>query len=161
MDAMNDPAAVRIETFRPEHAPAFDALNRAWLVSHELIEVHDEEQLTDPYGHVILEGGQIFVATSGGRVVGTCAMIPSGPDAFELAKLAVDPASQGQGIGHRLVDASLAYARERGARRVVLLSNSRLTAALHLYESYGFQHRPVPDDAPYVTTDVYMELTLI
>ena len=78
----------------------------------------------------------------------------------EMAKLAVDPASQGQGIGRRLVDASLAYARERGARRVVLLSASRLTAALHLYESYGFQHRPVPDDAPYVTTDVYMELTL-
>ena len=87
-------------------------------------------------------------------------MIPSGPDAFELAKLAVDPASQGQGIGRRLVDASLAYARGHGARRVVLLSNSRLTAALHLYETYGFQHRPVPADAPYVTTDVYMELTL-
>lgn len=157
---MSAAAAVRIETFRPEHAPAFDALNRAWLVSNDLIEIHDEEQLTDPYGHVIMAGGQIFVATSGKHVVGTCAMIPSGADAFELAKLAVDPASQGQGIGHRLVDACLAYAREQGARRVVLLSNSRLTAALHLYASYGFEHRPVPADAPYVTTDVYMELTL-
>ena len=159
MSVMND-SAVRIETFRPEHAPAFDALNRAWLVSNDLIEIHDEEQLTDPFGRVIFAGGQIFVATTGTRVVGTCAMIPVGPDAFELAKLAVDPASQGQGIGHRLVDACLAYARERGARRVVLLSNSRLKAALHLYESYGFQHRPVPPDAPYVTTDIYMELTL-
>ncbi|HKV99271.1 MAG TPA: GNAT family N-acetyltransferase [Vicinamibacterales bacterium] len=158
---MGDTAAVCIETFRPEHAPAFDALNRAWLVSNDLIEAHDEEQLTDPYGHVIMAGGQIFVATTGRRVVGTCAMIPSGPDAFELAKLAVDPASQGHGIGRRLVDASLAYARERGARRVVLLSNSRLTAALRLYESYGFEHRPVPADAPYVTTDVYMELALL
>jgi hypothetical protein len=68
MDVMNDPATVRIETFRPEHAPAFDALNRAWLVSNELIEAHDEEQLTDPYGHVILEGGQIFVATIDARL---------------------------------------------------------------------------------------------
>jgi ribosomal protein S18 acetylase RimI-like enzyme len=135
-------------------------LNRAWLVSNELIEDHDEEQLTDPFRHVIFVGGQIFVATSGTRVVGTCAMIPAGSDAFELAKLAVDPASQGQGIGRRLVEAGLAYAREHGARRVVLLSNSRLRAALRLYESYGFQHRPVPADAPYVTTDVYMELTL-
>jgi len=156
---MADPI-VRIETFRPEHAPAFDALNRAWLVSNELIEVHDEEQLTDPFGQVIFAGGQIFVATIGKRVVGTCAMIPAGPDTFELAKLAVDSASQGQGIGRRLVDASLAYAREHGARRVVLLSNSRLTAAVRLYESYGFEHRPVPQGSPYVTADVYMELTL-
>jgi RimJ/RimL family protein N-acetyltransferase len=148
---------VRIETFRPEHQPAFAALNREWLVGYGLIEPHDEEQLGDPFGHIIEPGGQIFVAMIDGTVVGTCAAIPYAPDAVELAKLAVDPAARGRGIGHRLVDACLAYARDRGASRVVLLSNSRLTAALRLYESYGFQPRPVPASAPYVSTDVYME----
>lgn len=151
---------VRVETFRQEHQPAFAALNREWLVQYGLIEPHDEEQLDDPFGHIIGPGGQIFVALLDGRVVGTCAAIPHRPGAIELAKLAVDPAVRGRGIGHRLVDACLAFARTRGAASVVLLSNSRLTDAIRLYESYGFRRGPVPADAPYASTDVYMERTI-
>ena len=34
--------AVKIESFRPEHTAAFEALNRAWLVGHGLLEPADE-----------------------------------------------------------------------------------------------------------------------
>jgi putative acetyltransferase len=64
------------------------------------------------------------------------------------------------GLGRQLVKACLKYAGESGMRRVVLLSNSRLTAALRLYEELGFQHRPMPADLEYQTADVYMELDL-
>jgi GNAT superfamily N-acetyltransferase len=152
--------ATRIETFTPEHAGAFAALNRAWLVEHDLIEPHDEEQLADPWKEILNPGGQIFVALEGHDVVGVCAAIPSGSDAFEVAKLSVAPSSQGQGLGRRLVEHCLTFAREHGARRMVLVSSTRLQAALRLYESMGFRHGPVPADVQYVTADVYMELDL-
>jgi putative acetyltransferase len=151
---------VRIETFRAEHARAFDTLNRAWLVEHGLLEPPDEDQLADPWGEILARGGQIFIALRDQEVLGTCAVIPHGPGVLELAKLTVAPAARGQGLGRRLVDACLAYAREREIRRIVLVSSSRLVPALRLYEGVGFQHRPLPPDVLYATADVYMELEI-
>jgi putative acetyltransferase len=151
---------VVIDTFRPEHAAAFDALNRAWLTAYELLEPADELHLTDPVGQILAPGGQIFLALEKDVVVGTCAAIPHGPGAFEVAKLAVAPAARSRGLGRQLVEACLRYARHRGARHAVLVSNSRLGAALRLYERLGFRPAPMPSTMPYATADVYMELDL-
>lgn len=151
---------VLIDTFRPADQGAFDALNRAWLTEHGLLEAPDERQMTDPLGQIIASGGQIFVARQGGEVVGTCAILPHEEGVLELVKLAVAPAAQGRGIGRRLVEACLGHARDRRAHRLVLLSSSRLGAALRLYEALGFRRAPLPPDAPYLTADVYMELDI-
>ena len=76
-----------------------------------------------------------------------------------MRPLAVSPAAQGLGLGRRLVEACLAYARDHGARRVVLLSSTKLKAALRLYEGLGFRRSPVPAGAMYVTADVFMSLS--
>lgn len=149
-----------IDTYRPEHARAFAELNRAWLVENDLLEPLDEQQLQNPEGEILAPGGQIFVAISGQEVLGTCAAIPHGPGVYELAKLAVSSAARGQGLGRKLVTACLAFAKERKAHRLVLVSNSRLRPALRLYETFGFQHRQPPSPLPYTTADVYMELDL-
>ena len=151
---------VLIEAYRPEDQRGFAALNRDWLIEYGLLEPRDEHQLADPLGQIVVPGGQIFVARRGGEVVGTSAVLPHGDGVFELLKLAVTPSAQGLGLGRRLVEACLEYARERGAQRLVLLSNSQLEAALRLYESLGFQRAPLPTDIIYVTADVYMELDL-
>ncbi len=149
---------VEIAVFRPEHASRFAQLNREWLEGYNLMEPANEQQLADPQAHFVGCGGQIFVALHDGDVIGTCAVIPHGVEGWELAKLAVSAGFRGQGIARRLVERSLAYARERGAERVFLVSNSRLQAALRLYESLGFKYRPVPEVKEYENEDVYMEL---
>ena len=149
-----------IVSFRDEHAGAFYALNRAWLDEHQLYEPPDEAQLADPQGAILTLGGAIYVALEEMTVVGTAALVPHAPREMELVKLAVHPSARGRGIARRLTETCLAHARREGARRVVLVSNSRLTAALRLYESVGFVHRDVPDTVPYRTADVYMELEL-
>jgi ribosomal protein S18 acetylase RimI-like enzyme len=149
-----------IDYFRPEDLGAFASLNRAWLTEHGLIEPADEWQLADPLGRIVGAGGQIFVARRGAEVVGTCAVVPHGPGELELVKLAVAPVARGLGLGRRLAEACLAFARAQGAARVVLLSNTRLASALRLYERLGFRRAPVPPGAQYVTADVYMELDL-
>ena len=92
--------------------------------------------------------------------MGTCAVLPHGEGTLELVKLTVAPVAQGLGLGRRLVQACLVHARQRGARRLVLLSSSKLGAALRLYEGLGFRRAAMPPDAEYVTADVYMELDL-
>jgi putative acetyltransferase len=151
---------VLIDTYRPEHARAFAELNRAWLVENDLLEPLDEQQLQHPDREILAPGGQIFVALSGEEVLGTCAAIPHGPGVFELAKLAVSSGARGQGVGRKLVTACVSWARQRAARRLVLVSNSRLRPALRLYETFGFEHRTPPSPLAYSTADVYMELDL-
>src|SRR5215472_5339287 len=111
--------SIDIDTFRPEHARRFAELNREWLESYHLMESVEEEQLADPQKHFLDGGGQIFVALHKGEVVGTCAVIPHGPEEFELAKLTVSSEFRGRGIARRLVGQCIVYAREQGARRVM------------------------------------------
>lgn len=151
---------VTVEPYRPEHARAFDALNRAWLVGNGLLEPADEPHLTNPDETIIAAGGQIFVALDKGTVVGTCAIVPHHPGEFEVVKLAVSPDAQGRGIGRQLVDASVSFARHHGAERITLLSSSLLGPALRLYERAGFKYAPLPATNPYATADVHMILDL-
>jgi ribosomal protein S18 acetylase RimI-like enzyme len=151
---------VEIDTFRIEHAGRFAELNREWLESHGLMEAAEEEQLADPQKYFIDCGGQIFVALHNGRVIGTCAVIPHDVAAVELAKLTVSSEFRGQGIARRLVECCIAYARARNVRRVMLVSNSELQAALRLYESLGFRYCPVPEGTKYEVANVCMILEL-
>jgi putative acetyltransferase len=151
---------VVIRAFTRPDAEAFAALNRHWLIAHQLLEPADEKQLDDPDTHVFGRGGEIFIAVLNGVTVGCCAAIPHGPEIMEVAKLAVDPAAQGRGIGRQLVLAALRFARAREFTTVMLTSNSALVSALKLYESLGFQRRTIPRDVPYASVDVYMELRL-
>jgi putative acetyltransferase len=151
---------VRIETFRQEHAVAYEALNRAWLVGHGLIEQADEPQLVDPQRTIIDVGGQIFVAVEDGAVIGTCGIAPHGEGEFEVVKLAVAASAQGRGIGKQLVDECVNFARRQGAQRITLLSSSLLGPALRLYERAGFRREKLPPTNPYATADVHMVLEL-
>ena len=96
----------------------------------------------------------------GDAVVGCACAVPSSDGSIYLTKVAVTPAAQGRGIGRRLCARALDFARELGAPKVVLWSNSGLNAALRVYESLGFSHRPPPVAAPHADADVYMERTL-
>jgi putative acetyltransferase len=149
-----------IRQFQPADAAVVSALNREWLERYALREPEDEAFLADPAGAVLPAGGAIFVAVRGDEIVGTCSMLPIAADVIELLKLAVSIEARGQGVGHRLMEAGLDFARQRAAARVVLVSNHQLESALRLYERFGFQRLPMPADQPFATADIYMELSL-
>jgi GNAT superfamily N-acetyltransferase len=155
----NTLAAV-IVSYRPEYREAFERLNRAWLDAYSLLEPADLEYLEDPETYVLAVGGQVFFAVANGEVVGTCAVIPHSAGSYELAKLAVAPGARGRGLGRRLSEVAIEFARRAGASEVVLCSNTALSDAIRLYESLGFRHTPVPPDNPYRTANVFMTLTL-
>jgi ribosomal protein S18 acetylase RimI-like enzyme len=152
---------IRIVPFGAEHAAAFARLNRTWLEEHAILEPADEAQLDDPFGTIVARGGTILVALLDDVVVGTAAVLPHAPDEMELVKLTVEARLRGRGVGRRLVHACIEEARARSSHRLVLVSSSLLQSALRLYESLGFEHRPIPHPLAYETADVYMELSLL
>ena len=149
-----------IVSYRPELAPAFRRLNQEWIERLFAIEPADLKVLDDPEGSIIAPGGQIFFAMCDGEAIGTAAAIRYSPARYELAKMAVARAYQGQGLGRRLGEAVIAFAREAGAGTLFLLTNSRLAGAIHLYEQLGFRHVPLPPATDYARADVHMELSL-
>ncbi len=160
MSIQNENPGTAIAVYRPEFRAAFERLHRAWLEAHSLLEPADLDYLHDPERHILSPGGQVFFALQDGEVIGSCAAIRVSETVFELAKLAVVPVAQGRGIGRRLSEAVLLFARDAGASEVVLTSNTALVPAIHLYESMGFRHEPMPSDVRYRTANVYMRLTL-
>lgn len=151
---------IDIRTYRSEDAAAFAAINRTWLDAHDLYEEADGKLIYSPQAGILDVGGEILIAEDAGRVVGSVVLLPAGEGEFELAKLAVVPALQRRGLGRQLSERAIARAQELGAARVVLSSNSRLQAAIRLYESMGFQHVPPPAVPAYTTANVYMALEL-
>ena len=83
--------------------------------------------------------GAFLVIYQAGTPVGCGAVNPS---TGELKRMYVAPAARGMGLGRRLVAALEAEARALGARRLILETGIRQTAALALYRATGFQ--PIP-----------------
>ncbi|MFE0678062.1 GNAT family N-acetyltransferase [Streptomyces sp. NPDC058867] len=58
--------------------------------------------------------------------------------AEERSRLPVQEGQSGHGLGTRLVEECLAFAREAGHRRVTLWTTANLTSARRIYEHFGF-----------------------
>ena len=105
-------------------------------------------------------GGEIFFVVDDEGVRGVCALLPHASGVLELAKMAVSPAAQGRGYGELLMRAAIAHARGRGARKLMLVSNTRLAPAIRLYRKCGFRVVPMESGIEYARADIQMELDL-
>ncbi len=149
---------VNIVDYEPTYAEAFKRLNVEWLEKYFYVEAIDEQVLSNPDSYIIEPGGHILIALIRNKPVGTAALIATSDNAFELSKMSVSAEYQGLGIGRKLAIAAIEYYQSSGRSLLYLESNSRLTPALALYESLGFQHRARPGgDSHYQRADVYME----
>ncbi|HSN26525.1 MAG TPA: GNAT family N-acetyltransferase [Kofleriaceae bacterium] len=82
-------------------------------------------------------GGAFWVAVSD-TIVGTCGVYPIDADTYELRKMYLDPHVRGAGLGRRLLDTAVEFARSRGAKRLVLDTLNEMTRAIAFYEAHGF-----------------------
>lgn len=156
---LRESECVEIVDFEPRYARAFRDLNEEWITTWFKMEEEDYHALDHPQEHILDGGGHIFIALLKGEPVGTCAIIKMADGGFELAKMGVSPKAKGKGIGWLLGRACVEKARQLGAHRVYLESNTRLKPAISLYQKLGFRKIAGPP-SPYERCDIQMELTL-
>lgn len=82
------------------------------------------------------EGSVMLVAEDEGALIGMATLKKKGP--AELGML-VAPGSRGKGVGTALVEACIDWARSNGHYKITLQVWPHNTAAIALYERYGFE----------------------
>ena len=126
---MREKEDIAIIPYQPYHNELFKSLNEQWITQHWEVEPHDLELLDHPKECIIDKGGFIFVATYKGKPVGVCALCKMEDPVYdyELAKFAVSPKAQGKGIGILLCEAVVNKAKELGAKKLFLESNTSVS----------------------------------
>jgi DNA-binding MarR family transcriptional regulator/ribosomal protein S18 acetylase RimI-like enzyme len=80
-----------------------------------------------------------WIAEIDGENVGAVMLANDGDGVARFRLLFVEPEARGLGIGVRLVDEAIRFARGAGYRKITLWTHSVLTAARHIYQSAGFK----------------------
>jgi len=89
-----------------------------------------------------------WIAEMNGENVGCIFVAKDSDEVARIRLLLVDPAARGLGLGGRLVDECIRFARRAGYRKMTLWTHSVLTAARHIYEKAGFRlMRSEPHDS--------------
>ncbi|MCD0487401.1 GNAT family N-acetyltransferase [Pedobacter sp. MC2016-14] len=152
---------VHIVDYTPRYASAFKDLNEEWISQYFKMEEMDYKALDDPEGYILSRGGCILVALHEGEPIGVCALIKMNDAVYdyELAKMAVSPKAQGKKVGWLLGQAAIKKAKELGADKLYLESNTVLKPAINLYNKLGFQ-KILGYPSPYERCDIQMDLDL-
>jgi DNA-binding MarR family transcriptional regulator/GNAT superfamily N-acetyltransferase len=89
-----------------------------------------------------------WIAEVDGQRVGCVLLLRKSTTVAQLRMLLLAPGARGLGLGRRLVDECIAFARAQGYRKLMLWTMEHLQAARGIYEDRGFRRiRSEPDDS--------------
>lgn len=145
-----------ITEYQPKFKNDFIRLNTAWIEKYFSMEQEDYEVL-DNIERQLENGAMIFFAVEKDIVLAAGMTVPVGDAKWEICKLAADEKYQGSGAGSAVFKACMDYAVSHGAEKLVVVSNSILKPALHIYEKFGFREIPVDKTHSYQRGDIQFE----
>lgn len=84
------------------------------------------------------EKERCFIAERDGEIVGSAFVVKQSARVAKLRMVYVESSARGLGIGGRLVDECIRFARRKGYRKIVLWTNDILVSARRIYQAAGF-----------------------
>ncbi len=151
---------IEIKLYKAEYKEDFIRLNTEWITTFFRLEDSDIYTLNHVEEYIIDQGGQVFFALVDGQVKGCCSLIHHPEeDTYELAKMAVSPSVQGLGLGRKLGETIIEYAKSKGIKQIFLEGNTQLKASIILYRKLGFEEVSI-SHAAYDRCNIMMKLKL-
>lgn len=149
---------MEIVPYQTKYKQDFIELNLAWIEKYFKVEPQDVEMLNN-IEQIIAAEAMIYFALEADTVIATCMVMPKNNQVWEICKLATDENYQGRGAGAAVLEACMNYAKNRGAKKLLIVTNTILSAAMHLYEKVGFREVPI-DETEYERVDIQLEKIL-
>ncbi len=147
---------MKIVSYQHQYKQSFIDLNLAWLNKYFVVEPQDTEML-EGVEDLIKNGAEVYFAVEDNTAIATCMILPRGNGVWEICKLATDERYQGKGAGKAVLQACMNYAKNKGAQKIMIVSNRVLGAAMHLYAKMGFVEVPI-DNMEYDRVNIQLEL---
>lgn len=148
---------MEIVEYQEKYKADFIRFNTDWIVDNFGFL---EEEDNDTFFHIeesLEKGAMIYFAVENGVVLATCMAKPlDNCGTWELCKLASNKHVPHKGAGSAVFKSAMDWAVSHGAKRLFILSNSKLKAALHIYEKYGFREVKLKD-YEYIRGDIAFE----
>ena len=133
---------MQVIEYQEKYKKDFVKLNTQWVERYFVMEDADLEVL-EHVDDLLKSGAMIYFAVEEDQVLATCMAMPLDGDVWEICKLAASGQYTGTGAGSAVFRASMNYAKEHGAKKLTLISNSRLKPALPIYKKFGFKEVPL------------------
>lgn len=152
---------MKIVPYEEKYKNDFIQMNTFWISNMFKLEPEDRKELEN-IDASIQQGGNIFFALDESENVMACCMIaPRADGDWEIMKFAAKNMYTGTGAGNACLRACIDYARKKGILRIIIVSNRKCVAALHLYRKNGFKEIPVNKEKfPFARADIAFALEL-
>ena len=130
-----------------EHRPG----DMGWVVERHAVLYHQQDGWGSAFEALIAEIVRDFlqkhdparercwIAERDGERLGCVFLVQDSKTTARLRLLIVEPSARGTGLGLRLVEECIAFARAKGYRKLVLWTHAHLLAARAIYRKTGFK----------------------
>lgn len=128
-------------TIRPGRdgdGPGLIALIAACWAEYPSIRMDVDNEMPELHALASYYNGALWVAETDRRIAGMIAVSPDGAGGCEICRVYVDPSLHGSGLGHALLDRAELHARQLGAERLFLFTDTRFARAHRFYEKRSY-----------------------
>ena len=147
---------MKLIEYDPKYKEDFVQFNKDWIIDNFGFLEDEDIKTFEKMDEELANGAMIYFAIERDSALACCMAKPMENTTWEICKLASNKNRPHSGCGSAVFEAAVQWAIDHGAKRLFILSNSSLKAAIHIYEKFGFNEIKL-DDYAYVRGNIAFE----